>query len=832
MVDLDSMDNYKALFDTWKENLCDLLHMLQSKGKEPILVAMSRKMPRLIEWMKRNNSNGEFDNCRFVSEHVLPFVLGGLDVDRQCIVIVDDAIYYGSTIKHIIGYIRTIQSEAKVYICPVAISEVVGEIPNADVKRLEENTIREQDIPFYTTRNAVRIISLSRPIDVEFPILHFTFHATSDWRNNMKSVLEKHFQDCDVYDIVHLIGEEKDYTYSYNVLPRKNTQYDCWNKDFSKLRFFVSDNAVQVAAYAPGILPETAINDSHPLFSDVELQSIWADVQNHETASWPDSSNGVFIIDPTRDAYNKQRIRSKIMWANYLASFLYMLVRKKAIQASIAEIFGLESLRSATFSEEDTCLLLPPKKVGYITSALGRRFNSDCEENSVFNGLHSSVLANQELIPPEYKDGYIKSIQRGIQRCGTAGAALSLLFSSQHFFINKGGLAVDALQRTQRLRFGITYTALENKLAFPVGINGLWKSIHNWIDKNIDEGTVKPKYERVVIDGDAYWLRMFRAGENEDAFTKLRRLCEFVIAGLRKKEYRSYVKRNHVENLLTLAWVDPCAIVNHDYRWASFDIERDANDPVCAIVYQLPSGRYKRFVDYLTDQGYLSSICESSGVTRLSAIDESRVATPLTALQEQAITDYIDTYWYYAETRFQAHIMNNFIPLTGEQAFFEKHSKLVDWCRRFEGLMNTKVSSEYNIDAQQEEFNQIDDEFNHLIRVTVKVLDYVAGKLENENREKIENHLWKGDTVEYTQFKKELMAAAVVKELFEQMFLKPKKKKSADSLEDYLDLIEEKGGTSDTIRAFIYMNERERQMESSRSEFVLALQDVIKRHIG
>lgn len=832
MVDLDSMDNYKVLFDTWKENLCDLLHMLQSEGKEPILVAMSRKMPRLIEWMKRNNSNGEFDNCRFVSEHVLPFVLGGLDVDRQCVVIVDDAIYYGSTIKHIIGYIRTIQSDAKVYICPVAISEVVGEIPNADVKRLEENTIRERDIPFYTTRNAVRIISLSRPIDVEFPILHFTVYSSSDWRNTMKSVLEKHFQDCDVYDIVHLIDEEKDYTYSYNVLPRKNTQYDCWNKDFSKLRFFVSDNSVQVTAYAPGILPETALTDVRPLFSDNSIQALWADVQNRKTAPWPESSEIVHSINLTRDAYNRQRTRSKIIWANYLASYLYMLARKKAVKESITEVFGEETLQSATFSKEDTCLLLPPEKVSYITSALSQRFNNGCEENSIFNGLHSSVLANQELIPFDYKNEYIESIQRGIQSCGTAEAALSLLFSSQHFFISKGGLAVDALQRTQRLRFGITYTALENKLSFPVGVKGLWKSIHKWIDKNIDEGSVKPKYERIVIDGDAFWLRMFRAGENEDAFTKMRRLCEFVIAELRKKEHRGYVKRNHVENLLTLAWEDPCSIVNHNYRWSSFDIEKDANAPVCAIAYRLPSGRYKRFVDYLTDQGYLSSIRESSGVTRLSAIDESRVATPLTVLQERAISDYIDAYWYYAETRHQFYIMNNFFPLTNEQAFYEKHNKLVDWCRRFEEFMKIVVSSEYDTDTQQEEFNRFDDEFNHIISVTMKVLDYVAGKPKNENREKIENHLWKKDTVEYSQFRKELLAVAVVKELFEQMFLNHNEKESLDLLDEYLDLIEERGGAGDTIRAFIRMGETERQVEGKRNEVVFALQDIIKNHVG
>lgn len=837
MIDVDSIEKFRDLYKVWKETFEKLMRKLQEEGMAPVFVAMSRKMPRLIEWMRRENPGSELDNCCFVSEHVLPYILADIKVESQCIVIIDDAIYYGSTIRHIIGYIRTIRPTVQVYVTPIAVSEVVGEIDDAQVEKTDDNIILERNIPLYTTLNAVRIISLARPIDVEFPILHFTVHSHSDWRNKMKSVLENHFPDCDIYDIVHLIGEEKDgnkyYAYSYNVLPQKNTIYDSWNKDFSKLRFFVSDKSVQVVSYAPGILPETALMDSYSLFSDDSIQTLWSDVQNYNTVPWPQSTDDVRTIDMTRDAYNRQCVRSKIMWVNYLASFLYMLARKKAIIESITEVFGSDTAQTARFLEDDTRLLVPPKKVSKITDALSNRFNKDSEEKNIaFYGLHSYVLANQELIPDEYENEYIESIQRGLQRCGTAEAALSLLFSSQHFFISRGGISVDALQRTQRLRFGITYNALEYKLAFPVGIKGLWESIHKWIDKNIDEGTVKPKYERVLIDGNAFWLRMFRAGENEDAFTKLRRLCEFVIAGLRKKDYRSYVERNHVENLLTLAWKDPCDIVNHNYRWGTFEMEKDDKAPVCALVYTLKSGENKRFIDYLIDQGYLSSIRESSGVTRLSAIDEGRVATPLTALQERAISDYIDAYWYYAETRHQFYIMNNFFQLTSEQEYVEKHNKLIDWCRRFERFMNTVVSSKSNTDFQQDEFNRFDEEFNTMICVTVKVLDSVAQKTENENRAKIEDCLWKDDSAEYIRLKKELLAAAVVKELFEQLFLNSEEKEVLDSLYKYLDLIDETEKTDDPIRTFIRMSEGERQVEYNRGRFVVALQGIIQKHIG
>jgi len=832
MVDLDSMDKLRRLFVIWEESFENLLQKIQCEGKVPILVAMSRKMPRLIESMKMDFLGNNFDNYHFVSEHVLPYVLSDIDPKRQCIVIVDDAIYYGSTINHISGYIRAINTNVEVYVCPVAVSEVVGVFAQAEVKRLEENTIQERNIPFFTTQSAVRIIRLSRPIDVEFPIVHFSIPSTSDWKNKMKDVLEGNFRDCEVYEIVHRIGKNDDednfFVYNYNVLFPKSAPYDCWNNDFCKLRFFVSDKSVQVAAYAPGILSEAALKDSQPLFSDNRIQALWDDVKTSDTASWPESfSENDSMINIKRDAYKRQCVRSKVVWANYLASFLFLLAQKEAICNIVNEVFGL--VQSATISTKDTCLLLPTGKVSSITDKLNQYFQRESKDYGIYYCQPFSVLANQELVPVEYLDDYVESVQRGLQRSRTAEEALSLLFSRQHVFISNGGLTNDALQRTQRLRFGITYTALENKLAFPVGVYGLRKSIHCWIDKNIDEGTVKPKYERVEIDGDAFWLRMFRAGENEDSFTKMRRLCEFVIEKLRQKEYRSYVERDHVENLLTLAWEDPCHIVNHDYKWDTF--VKQQNDDVFSLNYQNPSGTQKCFLDILLDQNSLHVIQDSANVSRVSTLDDRPIVTMLAAEQEQAIAEYVDAYWYYAKIRKQPNIMNNFFPQTGESAFVEHFDKLVSWNQRFVEFMHSVAFSESDIKVQQEEFNGFEEEFNHMILQTIKVSDFTDREQVNDNRRKIEKVLRAADTDEYIRFKKELLSAAVVKELFEQLFLEPEEKDSFTMLEGYLSLIQEDEEDGDVIRDYIRMDDVEREKDGKRGEVICALQDILQRDI-
>lgn len=825
MIDLNSEEKHDALYKDWKGSFEHKVRELLDDDKEVIFVAMSRKMPRLIERVNQLFTYGELKNFSFVSEQVLPYTLRRFDSKRQRIVIADDAMYYGSTINRISGYIRALTS-VKPYVFPVAISKVVGTLDHAEVNRTEENTIRVQDIPFLTTQNAEWILRLNRPIDVEFPILHFDIASVSAKDGvRIEKVLEDTFPNNDIYTIEHHILDASTPVRNYNVLPKQGSAFDRWNKDFCKMRFFVSDQSVQVAVYAPGILPEAVLSDSQPLFSDERIQHLWEEIKLYQVKSWPETLPGELekevLVNRFQSAYYTQCVRSKIIWANYLASYLYLLEQKEAIIRAIASVYGEDIASQGSFDIEDMRLLLPSDNVETLTASLNRYYKEGSKTGSVFYGLHSSVLANQELAPEEYFNDYTQTVRRGLQRCRTADEALSVVFSSQHFFINDGRLANDTLQRTQRLGFGVTYTALENKLSFPVGIGGLWKSIHKWIDKNIDEGTVKPKYERVIVDGNAYWLRMFRAGENEDSYTKLRRLCEFIIGKARLKENRGYVERDVIDDLLTLAWEDPCGIVKYKYKWGSFETTKDE------LTYRITIGN-RSFLDYLIDLGYLQSIIDSSGISRVSTLDDSQAVTSLSFSQEQAVSDYIDAYYYYAKTHNQPYIMNNFFLEYDKKAFEDNQESLADLCRRFAVFMKKAIPLDTEQDTLSKEFSSFNKSLSHIIHNTIRANVMAHDNQENDNRRRIREWLQKDDVEEYRVIKKKLLAAAVVYELFNQIFLETgEDKESVDTLTNYLAIIQEDGEENRIISKFLQMDEPERERLDNREEVVRALQSLL-----
>ena len=137
MTDLKSVSNYKKVRNDWAATLVILIQDQKRNGKMVVLVAMSRKMPRLIEAIMKELDADQVDtikSCLFITEHVLPYVLRDFDPEKQCLVIMDDAIYYGSTINQITGYIEKITS-IRPFVMPVAINEVFGDLRYAKLVR-------------------------------------------------------------------------------------------------------------------------------------------------------------------------------------------------------------------------------------------------------------------------------------------------------------------------------------------------------------------------------------------------------------------------------------------------------------------------------------------------------------------------------------------------------------------------------------------------------------------------------------------------------------------------------------------------------------------------
>ena len=852
MTDLKSVSNYKKVRNDWAATLVILIQDQKRNGKMVVLVAMSRKMPRLIEAIMKELDADQVDtikSCLFITEHVLPYVLRDFDPEKQCLVIMDDAIYYGSTINQITGYIEKITS-IRPFVMPVAINEVFGDLRYAKLVTEDlQNAIKEKDIPLFTTQLAELILGLRRPLDMEFPILRFDLSEKDThkdlqvaFKERSRKAFETYFQneddDNDIYDIHHdikNIGDNQEGTTNYNILPKKGSTYDQWNNDFCKMRFFVSDTSIQVVAFAPGILSEDVLTNEAPLFSDNRIQRMWDAVRVRNMAEWrkDEAETEDFITKSIRDSYERQCARSRVIWANYLASFIYLLKHKKAICSTISDILEErveEVMNWPKFSKEDTQQMLPPELSQSITDTLNRCFQEWGDENCAFNSIHSAVLANQELIPDEYRSEYTEITRNGLQRCSTSEEALTVLFSNQQLITNGGKMDNDALRRSLRLRFGITYNALETKLAFPVGFNGLWRNIHTWIDKNIDEGTVKPRYERVLRDGKAYWIRTFRAGENENSFFKMRRLCEFIIQRLRQKEHRGYVERSSVEDLLTIVWEDPCSIINHTYKWDAF--YKKKSESSFYLTYKTDDDKFHNFVDFLIKQDYLQTLMDSTGVERLSIIeDDSQIVTSLNPLQEQAIIDYVEAYYFYS--RYQLNITNSLFPKKG---FDDDTDKLIAWRDKFYDYMEKSIIFDNTKDTHRDEFEDLDQSLSDILQETIRpgelpIADSIMA--ENSNIAIIQQFIKDSETdKEYIQFKNKIQVAIVVKELFKYAILgnKPEINIEITTLvKAYLDFINE---NDEVILNFFYLSEADRQTKEKQEEVIHSLQNILLRHIA
>lgn len=853
MANLNSETDYLKLDRMWIDTLKGLIGKLRDENKIVVLVALSRKMSSILKVLREayQQDTSFLEKCQVITEHVLPYFLEKFDQEKERIVIVDDAMYYGSTISQISSYIYKITS-IKPYVVPVAINELVVDLPSAVIlpERNENNAtnaIKEKNFAFFTTQNAERIIELGQPIDMEFPILRFEVAQGSPSKkellDKLESVLTTNFKDAVVYSITHQIISEP--IKNYSVLPKEDTEYDHWNKDFSKLRFFISDKTkeVLVVAYAPGILSEDMLTSEKPLFSDNQIQELWDKVRNCDMKVWPDDGEEDSITKRIKDSYEMQCSRSRAIWVNYLASYLYLLKQKERLVKTVSEVYGKEVLETAKFSETDTCQLLPLDLVKPITEYLNDYYQDDQKDNwGVFYGLNSSVVASQELVPEDYRDEYWDMTNAGLLRCSMVKEALSVIFSNMLVIINEGKLRDDAVRRTNRLRFGMTYTALKNRLSFPLGVKNLWYDIHEWIDKNIDEATVKPFYERVVIDGISYWVRMFRAGENENSFTKMRRICEFIIGRVRQKEQRSYVERSVVEDLLTLAWEDPCGIINHTYKWDIF-YRKQVGSTYC-LTYNSKYDKddeddkgkeeedVKNYLDFLISQKILQVLQDSLDVTRLSTIEDDRIVTPLESKQEQAISDYVDAYYFYKKTTRQLYIMNNFFP-KAEKDIVGYTKKLIGCCEDFSKRMESVLLANDSQEIEPDIIREMNQTLRNIVQETIKSTNIATDNQENKNRECIRTFLQE-DSKDYTDFKNKTLAAVVVNNVYNFLSLTSEEDKSSieQMVQSNLSFIKGEDKEKEVVFEYVKMNEDIRSQKKNQKNVVDALQKILKHQIA
>ena len=243
-----------------------------------------------------------------------------------------------------------------------------------------------------------------------------------------------------------------------------------------------------------------------------------------------------------------------------------------------------------------------------------------------------------------------------------------------------------------------------------------------------------------------------------------------------------------------------------------------------SLTYQASNGM-RSFVDFLVDQGNILIVRDSAGVVRLSTMKDDLVVTSLADEQEQAISDYVDAYFFYKEAQGQPYIMNNFFPQTDKTEFEKDNEVLIDWSRHFVSLMDEAVKSD-RTNSISDDFSSLNAVLSRIIRKTIKATEIEDDEQENANRLKIKAWLRQEDICEYDAIKEKLLVAVVVQELFYQLFLIPEEERdSAGLLEEYLSLIQE--GKNTRLLNYIRLSKKDCMKMENCESIVLQLKRIL-----
>jgi len=523
--------------------------------KGSYIVSLSRKGPRLLEKLYKGETRQELNT---VTEFALPFLFNHLvEISRgedgesalPDIHIVDDAIYYGSTIE---GLWKEIRLYERLFGLDDRINHTVHAcIKSKHSKSLEDLKIQaDSDIPdgfehYFVKCLTADLRTLNKCFEVEFPIVTYRFKEAIDIDVLVKRI-------CKVY------GERNSYRIDYHdttedksdkVITSVNILLEKGNAIFRKMRCSISNHVIRIACMAPRNIHTSYRTLAH-MFLNTEVSSVW---------KWAVSVPSIIVnkINPRKDsvfAYNDlihNVMKSLVALANYFYSYNILIDEKETLQGIFAGVG-----RAAQFEgvdERDIFYLLGDRdKASSVRDVLMTLYElgKPLEPQTQSVG---DVSLNYQVFEQDFPKGLIENIELQnkmlLDNCSSMPEALSAMFFNQTLLLDNGTRDFQQKNDNTRLRFGQTYGSLfKNLSTFGKDIE---KDVHRWIDRSIDQGSIVPQYVHDPLSH--YWTRVFRPGENEDeVLGQLSRLATFCFTRLDNTIGAGWVPEELISEMLSV----------------------------------------------------------------------------------------------------------------------------------------------------------------------------------------------------------------------------------------------------------------------------------------
>ncbi len=566
-----------------------------------LLVVLSRKGPMLFEYIQDRISEivKEKNKVLVVTEIALPFISKVFKENRR-VLIVDDALYYGTTAKSVAKEIiefKNFFNHDKNKIDALTIiksSNLVKDISKyINIKTKTEVSISKSH--YFIEKLVDNFHSLNKQFEVEFPIIEYKVKDISKLKfDSLIDEFTKKFNN----DIVYKVKD------SINIVCTSKSNSSLFRK--FRILLDLNNQILRVMPISTEVIPSN-LNYYDMMFdtNDERLKTLWCQIFEH-----------IRLNKTSLDLIRNRQERSLIVLANYIMSLNFYLEYRNRIEDVLLNSLNIQNKGELSKLDlryivgDDELVELLSDYFTYIrdNEVLSPKLNIIEKVNSVpyqvFENKETKFSA-QDIDNMEYKNALM------LKNCTNLYEMLSVLFFNQDYILEKRSRN-EYNPTADRLKFGYTFDALieiVKQYIIEANDKNIIKKIHRWVDERIDKSSIVPQY--IIDDKLNSWMRVFRPGENEDIqLSHLTRFVLFVFQSVPNYMQYEWIKRSYFEKLLVVAYhcLSSDKIINSDLMEIEISCE-DNNDSYLYIYYKEEQQTNKRkVIDYLINMFVLEGI--------------------------------------------------------------------------------------------------------------------------------------------------------------------------------------------------------------------------------
>lgn len=513
-------------FETYeksKDLLKERIRGLYLDKTRTYVISISRKGPKLLEHLFRDEPD-ILEMSNTLTEYGLPFLfhrLGKEKGDKYNLCLVDDAIYYGTTMdcltRIVSAYAKLFRVKHEPLHCYAAIRDKASSPLLKDVIAYDE--ARPGFGHYFIKQLTSDIRLLHNTFEVEYPSVRFNLSDVFDSNTLLRAFTDVYGQN-NVYLVQHLESE------SINILlPNVNASL------FNKLRIYpdYKNHSLYVTCLAPRVI-ENWGSDIEDLFIDTPIESLWQLVlEESELPSISDFELVDGFVDI--DRLEQDRNRCLVVLANYLLSFSTLIQQKDQLQHVFEQL--ADSFHYVGIVPQHVYYLTANRSLSSLICAkLAELYQSGIPYSSQVVGVEEKQnsiaysgpdgMTDEDLAVLDNQNRLLLMNSTNLQE------ALSALAFNQTILVEKRMRRI-GFYDPHRLHFGYTFGALmadvQKYASFELGDDAII-AMHKWVDRRIDKGCLVPQY---IETESGSWLRVFRPGENEDEIlSHLARFALFV----------------------------------------------------------------------------------------------------------------------------------------------------------------------------------------------------------------------------------------------------------------------------------------------------------------